>query len=89
MSLTSWGLKKQKICKNSDDDDDFEYPFNELMLWAILTQRQEMAYFLWLYGEEAMAKALAAVRLYKCFSKEIANEFLELEVSRQLGECAE
>ena len=34
----------------------FKYPFNELMVWAVLMQRQKMAKFMWKHGEEALAK---------------------------------
>lgn len=36
--------------------DDFKYPFSELLVWAVLTKRQEMALCMWEHGEEAMAK---------------------------------
>uniref|UniRef100_A0A183BQX0 Ion_trans domain-containing protein n=1 Tax=Globodera pallida TaxID=36090 RepID=A0A183BQX0_GLOPA len=67
---------------------DFEYPFNELMLWAVLTRRHEMANLFWQYSEEPMAKALVAIRLYKCMSREAAHDYTEVEVSNQLRECA-
>ena len=34
----------------------FEYPFHDLMIWAVLMKRQRMALFMWQHGEEAMAK---------------------------------
>lgn len=34
----------------------FNYPFNELLLWAVLTNRQKMALFMWQNGEEAIVK---------------------------------
>lgn len=34
----------------------FKYPFSELMLWAILLRRQQMAKFMWQMGDEALAK---------------------------------
>ncbi|MCP9260167.1 Transient receptor potential cation channel subfamily M member [Dirofilaria immitis] len=69
--------------------DDFQFPFNDLMLWAVLSRRQEMARCMWTYGEEGMAKALAAIRLYKSMSKEAADEYIEVEVSNELREFAE
>lgn len=59
------------------------------MLWAVLSRRQEMARCMWMYGEEAMAKALAAIRLYKSMSKEAADEYIEVEVSNELRQFAE
>lgn len=35
---------------------DFKYPFNELLMWAVLTKRQAMAKLMWQHGEEALAK---------------------------------
>ena len=69
--------------------DDFKYPFNDLLIWAVLTQRHELAKCMWNHGEEAMAKALVAIRLYKCMSKEAADDYTEVEVSNQLREYAE
>ena len=34
----------------------FKYPFNELMVWAVMMKRQRMAKFMWQHGEEALAK---------------------------------
>lgn len=48
----------------------FTYPFHELMVWAVLMKRQKMALFLWQRGEEAMAKALVACKLYTAMAKE-------------------
>ena len=50
---------------NHLDDIHFEYPFSELMIWAVLTKRQPMARLMWQHGEQAMAKALVASRLYQ------------------------
>lgn len=38
----------------------FAYPFNELLIWSVLTKRQDMAKLMWQHGEEALAKALIA-----------------------------
>lgn len=48
----------------------FQYPFHELIVWAVLTRRQKMALFLWQMGGEAMAKALVACKLYKAMAHE-------------------
>ena len=31
-------------------DDTFQYPYNELFLWAVLTKRHQMALFFWERG---------------------------------------
>uniref|UniRef100_A0A1I7W0K8 LSDAT_euk domain-containing protein n=1 Tax=Loa loa TaxID=7209 RepID=A0A1I7W0K8_LOALO len=80
---------RKRMRRESKEGDDFQFPFNDLMLWAVLSRRQEMARCMWSYGEEAMAKALAAIRLYKSMSKEAADEYIEVEVSNELREFAE
>lgn len=37
-------------------EQGFQYPFSELMVWAVLLRRQKLAKFLWQHGEEALAK---------------------------------
>ena len=32
-------------------DDTFQYPYNELLLWAVLTKRHQMALFFWERGK--------------------------------------
>lgn len=83
-------MRKRGCDESSQSHDyDFRYPFNDLILWAVLTRRHETAKCLWQYGEEALAKALTAIRLYKCMSKEAADDYTEVEVSNQLREYAE
>nr|XP_015827713.2 transient receptor potential cation channel subfamily M member 6 [Nothobranchius furzeri] len=41
------------------------FNFNDLFVWAVLQQRQQMAVFLWQYGEEALARAVVACKLYR------------------------
>ncbi|KAI6182347.1 hypothetical protein M3Y97_00370500 [Aphelenchoides bicaudatus] len=93
-SLDNHAQKKKKrkhssLKKDDDSDGDFKYPFNDLLLWAVLTRRHSMARCMFLYGEQAIAKALVAIRLYKCMSKETAYDYTEIEVSNQLRVYAE
>jgi len=62
----------------------FDYPFNELLIWAVLTKRQQMALLMWQHGEEALAKALVALKLYKAMAHEAAEDDLETEVYDEL-----
>lgn len=62
----------------------FKYPFHELMLWAVLMKRQKMALFLWQRGEEAMAKALVACKLYKAMAHECSESELVDDISQDL-----
>ncbi|XP_043247449.1 transient receptor potential cation channel trpm-like [Amphibalanus amphitrite] len=65
-------------------EDVFEYPFSELMIWAVLTKRQAMAHLMWQHGEEALAKALVACKLFKALSCEAAKDNLETEFFEEL-----
>jgi hypothetical protein len=44
---------------SGERSNEFKYPFNELLIWAVLTKRQDMALCLWQHGEEALAKVCA------------------------------
>ncbi|XP_061172975.1 transient receptor potential cation channel subfamily M member 3-like isoform X2 [Saccostrea echinata] len=61
----------------------FPYPFHDLMIWAVLMKRQKMALFMWQHGEEAMAKALVACKLYKAMAHEADEDNLEVDISEQ------
>uniref|UniRef100_G3P866 Transient receptor potential cation channel, subfamily M, member 1b n=1 Tax=Gasterosteus aculeatus aculeatus TaxID=481459 RepID=G3P866_GASAC len=88
----SKGKKKPKKKKEEEveiDVDDpevcrFKFPFHELMLWAVLMKRQKMALFLWKRGEEAMAKALVACKLYKAMAHECSESELVDDISQDL-----
>ncbi|KAJ8417288.1 hypothetical protein AAFF_G00285150 [Aldrovandia affinis] len=82
-------LKKKKEEEIDIDVDDpevsrFQYPFHELMVWAVLMKRQKMALFLWQRGEEAMAKALVACKLYKAMAHESSESELVDDISQDL-----
>ncbi|XP_060536582.1 transient receptor potential cation channel trpm isoform X2 [Cylas formicarius] len=62
----------------------FDYPFNELLIWAVLMKRHKMALLMWQHGEEALAKALVACKLYKAMAHEAAEDDLETEVYEEL-----
>ncbi|XP_039196050.1 transient receptor potential cation channel subfamily M member 1 isoform X2 [Crotalus tigris] len=87
------GKKKKKKKKKEEhidiDVDDpevsrFQYPFHELMVWAVLMKRQKMALFLWQRGEEAMAKALVACKLYKAMAHESMESELVDDISQDM-----
>ena len=44
-------------------------PFKELFIWAVLNNMQKMALCFWKRGEEAMATALVACKLYSAMAK--------------------
>lgn len=44
-------------------------PFDELLLWAVLCNMQEMALFMWERGDENLARALVAGKLYNAMAR--------------------
>ncbi|XP_078740906.1 transient receptor potential cation channel subfamily M member 3-like, partial [Lampetra fluviatilis] len=80
--------KKREEDVDIDMDDPevnhFPYPFHELMVWAVLMKRQKMALFFWQHGEEAMAKALVACKLYKAMCSEASLTDVVDDVSQEL-----
>uniref|UniRef100_A0A671VB47 Transient receptor potential cation channel, subfamily M, member 1a n=1 Tax=Sparus aurata TaxID=8175 RepID=A0A671VB47_SPAAU len=84
------GKKNKKKEEEVDIDVDdpevsrFQYPFHELMVWAVLMKRQKMALFLWQRGEEAMAKALVACKLYKAMAHESSQSEMVDDIYQDL-----
>ncbi|XP_035824942.1 transient receptor potential cation channel subfamily M member 1 isoform X2 [Aplysia californica] len=66
----------------------FPYPFHDLMIWAVLMKRQKMALFMWQHGEEALAKALLAGKLYSAMAHEADQDDLEIELSEEFRSYA-
>lgn len=66
----------------------FPFPFNELLIWAVLTKRQQMAHLMWTHGEEALAKSLVACKLYKAMAHEAADDDLDTEIYDELRNYA-
>lgn len=81
---------KEKRTKDEivDIDDPetkrFPYPLNELLIWACLMKRQVMARFLWQHGEESMAKALVACKIYRSMAYEAKQSDLVDDTSEEL-----
>ncbi|XP_041917179.1 transient receptor potential cation channel subfamily M member 1-like [Alosa sapidissima] len=81
------GKKREEEVDIDVDDPEvsrFQYPFHELLVWAVLMKRQRMALFLWQRGEEAMAKALVACKLYKAMAHESSQSELVDDISQDL-----
>lgn len=53
-------------------------------IWAVLMKRHKMALLMWQHGEEALAKALVACKLYKAMAHEAAEDDMETEVYEEL-----
>uniref|UniRef100_A0A674MQ67 Transient receptor potential cation channel, subfamily M, member 1b n=1 Tax=Takifugu rubripes TaxID=31033 RepID=A0A674MQ67_TAKRU len=86
ISLISCRNWEEEVEIDVDDPEvcRFKFPFHELMLWAVLMKRQKMALFLWQRGEEAMAKALVACKLYKAMAHECSESELVDDISQDL-----
>uniref|UniRef100_A0A8C2UFN7 Transient receptor potential cation channel subfamily M member 7 n=1 Tax=Coturnix japonica TaxID=93934 RepID=A0A8C2UFN7_COTJA len=86
--VTRHGKKKRTKDEIVDIDDPetrrFPYPLNELLLWAVLMKRQKMALFFWQHGEEAMAKALVACKVYRSMAYEAKQSDLVDDTSEEL-----
>jgi transient receptor potential cation channel subfamily M member 3 len=66
----------------------FPFPFNELLIWAVLTKRQQMAVLMWQHGEQSLAKSLVACKLYKAMAHEAADDDLDTEIYDELRNYA-
>uniref|UniRef100_A0A6Q2X4G9 non-specific serine/threonine protein kinase n=1 Tax=Esox lucius TaxID=8010 RepID=A0A6Q2X4G9_ESOLU len=80
---------KKKAREEIVDIDDpetrrFPYPFNELLVWAVLMNRQKMSLFFWQHGEESMAKALVACKLCRSMGYEAKKSDVVDDTSEEL-----
>lgn len=57
------------------------FNFNDLFVWAVLYQRQQMALFLWQHGEEALARATVACKLYRSMAFEARQSSMEDDIA--------
>ncbi|XP_051513447.1 transient receptor potential cation channel subfamily M member 7-like isoform X2 [Myxocyprinus asiaticus] len=83
--------QKKKSKEEVVDIDDpemrrFPYPFNELLVWAVLMKRQKMSLFFWQHGEESMAKALVACKLMRSMGYESKKSDVVDDTSEELKE---
>ncbi|XP_077331053.1 transient receptor potential cation channel subfamily M member 6 isoform X1 [Lithobates pipiens] len=62
----------------------FVYPYNDLLVWAVLMKRQNMAKFFWQLGEEAMVKAVIACKLYRAMAHEAKQSDMVDDTSDEL-----
>uniref|UniRef100_A0A914WJN1 Transient receptor potential cation channel subfamily M member 3 n=1 Tax=Plectus sambesii TaxID=2011161 RepID=A0A914WJN1_9BILA len=100
VSSQSYSYVQEAMDRGNDDempfDDespsikrDFDFPFGDLLLWAVLTKRHQMALCMWQHGEEAMAKALVACMLYHSLSGEASNDYLEIDLHNEFKKYSE
>ncbi|KAM7018494.1 transient receptor potential cation channel subfamily M member 6 isoform 2-T2 [Tautogolabrus adspersus] len=60
------------------------FNFNDLFVWAVLQQRQQMALFLWQHGEEALARATVACKLYRSMAFEARQSTMDDNIAERL-----
>uniref|UniRef100_A0A3B4WFF6 non-specific serine/threonine protein kinase n=1 Tax=Seriola lalandi dorsalis TaxID=1841481 RepID=A0A3B4WFF6_SERLL len=86
-SSTEQNKKRSKEEIVDIDDPEtrrFPYPFNELLVWAVLMKRQKMSLFFWQHGEENMAKALVACKLCRSMGYEAKKSDVVDDTSEEL-----
>ena len=72
-----------------NDDPKFDFSYNELLVFAVLTKRHEMALFFWAHGEEPLAKALIGCRLNKSLAREAQDDELDTDIADEFLSNAE
>ncbi|XP_034733762.1 transient receptor potential cation channel subfamily M member 7 [Etheostoma cragini] len=80
------GSKEEIVDIDDPETRRFPYPFNELLVWAVLMKRQKMSLFFWQHGEENMAKALVACKLCRSMGYEAKKSDLVDDTSERLKE---
>ncbi|XP_029294787.1 transient receptor potential cation channel subfamily M member 6 [Cottoperca gobio] len=72
---------------SSPDLDDapllIAFNFNDVFVWAVLQQRQQMALFLWQHSEEALARAAVACKLYRSMACEARQSSMDDNISER------
>ncbi|XP_026526972.1 transient receptor potential cation channel subfamily M member 6 [Notechis scutatus] len=86
---TNFHKSKEKIKDEFTVFDDqesvgFIYPYNDLLVWAVLMKRQKMARFFWQHGKEAMVKAVVACKLYRAMAREAKQCNMEDDTAEEL-----
>ncbi|NXO09262.1 TRPM6 protein, partial [Oriolus oriolus] len=76
--------KEDINCTENYESTGFIYPYNDLLVWAVLMKRQKMAMFFWQHGEEAMVKAVVACKLYRAMAREAKQSNMVDDTSEEL-----
>lgn len=75
--------EEQNVCEDPESTG-FIYPYNDLLVWAVLMKRQKMALFFWQHGEEATAKAVIACILYRAMARDAKDNNMVDDTSEEL-----
>ncbi|XP_071090476.1 transient receptor potential cation channel subfamily M member-like 2 [Haliotis cracherodii] len=89
----SSSVRKPKMMMESTDTDDieekdqFKRPYKQLLIWAILMNRVDLALFFWEMGEEPISSAIAITRICQGMFKKIPKyqtkirqDFVEMKI---------
>ncbi|XP_054991107.1 transient receptor potential cation channel subfamily M member 6 [Sorex araneus] len=76
--------KEELSVADEPESTGFIYPYNDLLVWAVLMKRQKMAMFFWQHGEEATAKAVIACILYRAMAHEAKESSMVDDASEEL-----
>ena len=68
---------------------DVRDPINELFIWAILCNMDEMAMMLWSHGDGSMAKALVGRQLYVSMAEHARKYHKQDDIIQALESQAE
>ncbi|XP_018422030.1 PREDICTED: transient receptor potential cation channel subfamily M member 6 [Nanorana parkeri] len=77
-------LKDELTSTEENELGGFVYPYNDLLVWAVLMKRQKIAMFFWQLGEEAMVKAVIACKLYRAMAHEAKQSNMVDDTSDEL-----
>ncbi|KAH3733215.1 hypothetical protein DPMN_039640 [Dreissena polymorpha] len=58
----------------SNNDDKFARPYQQLLIYAALLQRQELAKFCWEMGDEPVISAIVVTRLYSALARKMTRD---------------
>ncbi|XP_006527014.1 transient receptor potential cation channel subfamily M member 6 isoform X1 [Mus musculus] len=81
--------KERQSLSEEPEAAGFIYPYNDLLVWAVLMKRQNMAMFFWQHGEEATVKAVIASILYRAMAREAKESNMVDDTSEELKNYSE
>lgn len=59
-------------------------PYSELLLWSVICNMQKMALFMWERGDENLARALVAGKLYNMMARLTERDDASADVADEL-----
>ena len=68
--------------------DPLKTPYRDVFIWAVLSNRKEMAKLMWSMGREQIATALMATRLLKSMAGKARADDTITDISPELLEVA-